>query len=984
MTDFSSILAAAICSIVVAVAVALARRDASLMYRTGLAAGTAAGVAGLVLWLLDHVNLAFPLLAVGVSILILLVVLGRRAGNPDRLSADDMRFRDLFETHLSGVYLFNADGELSAINQRGHLLLKEINCEAQVGMTYGAFTEMLAHSGAISAANRDREAWIAERLEQFGLTSEPRALKLASGRWLRISQRRLPNGDVSIVAIDATEDHERELAVKRKEDLFRELAGLGSDWYWQTDQHHRFTEFGESFGPTSAKLPEASCMKLTRSELADATDLNREAEKWRQHEADLANHRPFHDFEYDHKADGGDALRRLRVSGNPYFDSSGNFLGFRGIARDVTDEVEQRRRADRGHQRLVDALEAIPVAIAIYDSDNQIFLMNTSYRTMMSPIAAFLEPGRPRQDIIAQATKAGLRIWPFDAEASPNHGGSVGRTNTRELHLPDGRCYQVHEQQTIDGGAIVSAIDISELKRQTGELTEKSSILQGTLDSIQQGLAVFGADFRMVACNSRFLSLLEAEELALELGTTMQSMIRRMAEAGIYGSAVDDEEVDELCQRIMACDPPQLTTASASGRMLDVRRSRMPEGGVAVTLTDISDQKQHERELQQKTDELEIVFESMDQGIAVLDSELTITSINGRMLELLGLPHTDPGLFLNLNLNDCIPMLAKAGFYGDAIAEDELGSFVEERLAQWKTRQPFGRERELGNGTVVDMRSTPVKGTGWVVTCRDITRQHHGEAALRIAKEQAELANRAKSEFLANTSHELRTPLNAIIGFSEILMKEMFGPLGSPRYLDYATDINDSGQHLLDIINDLLDLAKVEAGHMDLHEEPTEVKDLVEASLRLVRERAQANLVKLHTDLSDCLASVMVDQRAMKQVLINLLSNAVKFTPEGGRVDIFAGASEDGSIEFRVTDTGIGMAKDDIPKALAPFGQIDGSMARRYHGTGLGLPLARRLTEMHGGTLEVQSEPGNGTAVSVRLPASRHVQHVGRQLAVGR
>lgn len=238
-------------------------------------------------------------------------------------------------------------------------------------------------------------------------------------------------------------------------------------------------------------------------------------------------------------------------------------------------------------------------------------------------------------------------------------------------------------------------------------------------------------------------------------------------------------------------------------------------------------------------------------------------------------------------------------------------------------------------------------------------------------KERAELANRSKSEFLANMSHELRTPLNAIIGFSEILENELMGPLGATCYKDYAINIKDSGVHLLEIINDILDLSKIEAGKDLLLEDIIDVAHTIRSCTRLMAMRAENAQVTLIDQVTPDLPAMRADERKMKQILINLLSNAVKFTPEGGRVTVMASLRESGGIEIVVADTGIGISSEDIPKALMPFKQIDSSLSRKYEGTGLGLPLADSFTRMHGGTLTLQSAIGAGTRVVLWFPALR-------------
>ncbi len=254
---------------------------------------------------------------------------------------------------------------------------------------------------------------------------------------------------------------------------------------------------------------------------------------------------------------------------------------------------------------------------------------------------------------------------------------------------------------------------------------------------------------------------------------------------------------------------------------------------------------------------------------------------------------------------------------------------------------------------------------------REITRREQTEVDLRTARDQAEFANRSKSEFLANMSHELRTPLNAIIGFAQVIRDELFGALGNSKYRDYANDINDSGQHLLDLINDILDLSKIESGKAELHEEDIDVASLLRSALNMVRERAISSSVTLETEIPDGLQALHADERKLKQILVNLLSNAVKFTKPGGVVTLRTWCDLRSGYLFQIQDTGIGIAQEDIPKALSPFGQVDGALNRQYEGTGLGLLLSKTLAELHGGILDLQSELGVGTVVTLRLPAAR-------------
>jgi PAS domain S-box-containing protein len=258
-----------------------------------------------------------------------------------------------------------------------------------------------------------------------------------------------------------------------------------------------------------------------------------------------------------------------------------------------------------------------------------------------------------------------------------------------------------------------------------------------------------------------------------------------------------------------------------------------------------------------------------------------------------------------------------------------------------------------------------------IMAAIDVTEQKRAEEEIRRAKEAAEAASRAKTELLANMSHELRTPLNAIIGFSEIMQSGLFGPLGSAKYDGYVGDIRHSAGHLLTVITDILDLAKIEANSFRLEEEVVEPGEIIVSALRLVKPRADCVGVALVHDKRHSDVVVKVDEMALKRVLINLLANAVKFSEPGGSVTVRSEFDAQGALAISVADQGIGMAPEEIPIALTPFRQVNSGLQRKYEGTGLGLPIAKQLVELHGGTLAIASAPGAGTTVTVLLPPAR-------------
>lgn len=298
------------------------------------------------------------------------------------------------------------------------------------------------------------------------------------------------------------------------------------------------------------------------------------------------------------------------------------------------------------------------------------------------------------------------------------------------------------------------------------------------------------------------------------------------------------------------------------------------------------------------------------------------------------------------------------------------------RNGHWSGQIDFRRKdgQEGVSDTVIFVFRDEDGQLGRIGINRDITEHKRIEADAHAARDEAELANRAKSNFLANMSHELRTPLNAINGFSEMIFAEALGPLGNVEYQKYASYIREAGIHLLQLINDLLDISKIESGSVVLVEEAIDVAALMRSCVAMIRERADAADVNIYVDIDEELLPLLRgDPTRIKQIILNLMSNAVKFTPAGGTVTIRAWYHVDRGFVLQVADTGIGIAAHNIPKALARFEQIESTLDRTYEGTGLGLPLTKSLVEQHGGSLDLHSEIDVGTVVTVSLPVSRAI-----------
>jgi signal transduction histidine kinase len=382
-----------------------------------------------------------------------------------------------------------------------------------------------------------------------------------------------------------------------------------------------------------------------------------------------------------------------------------------------------------------------------------------------------------------------------------------------------------------------------------------------------------------------------------------------------------------------------------------------------------------EERLKRQSDLLQSTLENMGEGLSVFDRKGRLMAWNSRFVEMLDLP---ADLSNDTTLQDILTLQSARGDFGPVDSKAE----VRERFEAFFRDVPHVRERLTRTGHTLQIRRRAMPGGAVVSLYSDITEPKAAEIKMAQAWAQAELANRAKGDFLANMSHELRTPLNAIIGFSEILSGEHLGPLKNPRYLEYSSDIHSSGLHLLSIINDVLDMSKIEAGKLDIHEEEIEVRQLLMGSLRMVRERARKQQIELVCNADDPYLAIFADERAMKQCLLNLLSNAVKFSKVGGRVTVEAHVDAEHRTVIAITDDGIGMSADEQERALQPFGQAHSSTTRTYGGTGLGLPITQGLVEAHGGAMTIVSNPGVGTSVTMTLPAERTRTAPANQVAV--
>jgi PAS domain S-box-containing protein len=642
----------------------------------------------------------------------------------------------------------------------------------------------------------------------------------------------------------------------------------------------------------------------------------------------------------------------------------------------ATGRLRLRPRTDTAsspdsRSQLLEALGNSRDGVALFDSTNRLVTCNERYRQLLSPIKASIVPGARFEDLMAEL--AGIESPDGGWLGRKLSGGGLTDATANEDKFRDGQWITVNAYATQDGGQLRILRDITQRKQAQISLEGTVTWLKGVMDTVVDGIVTIDETGTVLSFNPA------AEQLfgwgADQVVGRNVSMLMPAAYPGIHDGYISAY----LASGIRKVGPGgrEVEGLRRDGTRfpMELAVAEMHQGDMRTfigVIRDISERKKSEQalldsknRLSHQADRLQAIIDNMPQGVAVFASDDALIALNESAIRMLGLPKAEitPG---TIDISLFMALLAA----NDTPPGQQSAQLTAELAESIRERPEMVFEHFAPNGLIMEVRSSSMPGGGLILSFTEITDRKRVEQTLREAKDEAERGNRAKNTFLANISHELRTPLNAIIGFSEMMKHEIFGPLEPASYRSYVDDIHESGMHLLELINDILDMSKAEAGMTDLMEAAVHVPDLIRAAIRLLARRAENAGINLSEDVPPSLPLLLADERRLRQIILNLCSNAVKFTDDGGVVTVKARATEAGFI-ITVADTGIGMTPEELQRVMEPFVQADTRLSRRYEGSGLGLPLTKALVSAHGGTLQLDSEPGRGTVATVTFPASR-------------
>lgn len=909
-------------------------------------------------------------------------------------------------TELAMLSGLQSAGTAAAIYDRNNVLLAftepyrhlfpVVSHRVQVGMTFRELLHAFWEGGA--AFDASREQWIDQLEREFRDFSRTVSQQVQDGRTMMSVKQAMPDGGVLSIVQDVTERQDAQVTRSASQGTYINFARNVADWFWETDVNHRFVRPTGGLGMSDGEL--SRFLGKTRWEALEA-DVDNDP-VWFEHRQALIAHRPFREFRYQNVLSDG-RVRHSRISGIPRFDGNGRFLGYWGIGIDETALAEAGVRAADAEIRGQEAIDSLDEGIALHDPDGTLVLWNRTFENIYRSAPLNLKQGMSFEDVVTELGKTGLINHPgMTAEEWRVSRLALPRPNPQPVERQvDGRWYRIRETATPSGGMAILMMDITQLKQQQQDLIQSRDTLETRVAERTTSLANAvarakteashrsEAETRLQDSEYKFRSIAEGAiqgfyvqhdfelvyanpALAKLLGYDSTDALLEMGNiAGFLSPSVREELEQRNRDRVAGLSPPpryETRFLRKDGKEIwvelfvsQINWDNIPS--VLVSVVDIDSQKRALDALAEAESDYRAIFEHASDGIYRSSLDGRNLRANPALARMNGFEDEEDVRNSHVDVEGSwyVKPSRREEFVETVMRDGEVRNFVSE-VYRYRTREKIWISENAR--LIRDADGEPLFFEG---TVRDITEQRKVEINLREAMAEAERANYAKSQFLAKMSHELRTPLNAIIGFSDIISEQMMGPVGSDRYVSYADDIRGSGRHLLSLINDLLDLSRIESGEVELELRPLDIGEIMDESASIVAPLANERRISVNVASETGGLRALADRRSLKQILLNLLSNAVKFNRDGGWIEVKA-AEADGFCKIEIIDSGIGIRQEDMHSLFTPFGQVGNQMIAEHAGTGLGLPIVKSLIELHGGTVKVRSRPNEGTTVTVELP----------------
>jgi PAS domain S-box-containing protein len=875
-------------------------------------------------------------------------------------------YRKATESGRDGIALYDADMRLVFCNQNYRDLYRNVSHLMTPGRPIAELARAAATSGLIEVKAAAVEKWVANRSDPAQRTyEEPFLCQFADGRWIRACDYRTSDGGFLAVRTNVTETKAREDEMKATTDRTRNIL----EAFFENspvpmmikDLERRYRAVNKSFLKLHDIAPEAVLGKTMDEVFPEMNAaLGRSADYAILEGAGQVT-REYKFFRPD-GSEGTAAATKF-----PIHDTDGNLTALGAVSVDISRFIEMQRTLASKSELLETTLRSIDQGFAVFDKDLRILACNQRFFQLHNypdDIAVPSEGLHMREMLKYFADRGAFGAEDpgaalerrFNLLAGPN------RPEREERRQTDGRILDARRTGLPQGGYVATFTDITDLKHAEEEAESAHRLLRDILDTLTSSVCLYDADGRMVYCNKATRDLfgwqMDLHEPGISFEMQVRDALAKNMVAGIAGS-----EETWLRQRLRDFEQKavNIVIERPGDRWIVSHFQAMLDGGTVVVHSDITPQKRAERAMRESEENFRNLVENSEIGISI-GVRGNFLFVNEAFAKIFG--YQDREEILSL------------GHYDAVVAPRELERMRNISRARTENRPApvayeFEGRRKDGSALWLQRTSRMVNWNGTRATLGtviDVTQRRQAEERLRNALDAAETANRTKSDFLAKMSHELRTPLNAIIGFSEVLARETFGPLGHPRYNSYINDIAVSGRHLLEMINDILDMSKIESGGYEIEPVESDVVPIISETVQVVRGHIEQRRIDFKLKVDPKTPLLYADQRAIRQILLNLLSNAIKFTPEGGKIAITTGPHGEGGLFLAVTDTGIGIAKDDLVDVLKPFNQGSNPHSTVQPGTGLGLPIVKSLAELHAGRLTIASEPGLGTTVTIELP----------------